>query len=43
VAAASDSYEVADKLLNRDFDLVLLCRSMPHENRRRLTRIICRV
>jgi DNA-binding NarL/FixJ family response regulator len=41
VVAASNSYEVADKLLNGDFDLVLLCHSMPHENRRRLARIIC--
>ncbi len=41
VAAASDSYEVVDKLLNGDFDLVLLCHTMPHQDRRRLARIIC--
>jgi len=40
VAAASDSSEVVDKLLNGDFDLVLLCHTMPEEDRRRLVRII---
>jgi CheY-like chemotaxis protein len=40
VAAASDSCEVVDKLLNGDFDLVLLCHTMPEEDRRRLARII---
>lgn len=42
VAAASNSYEVVDKLLNGDFDLVLLCHTMPEEDRRRLARIIIR-
>jgi CheY-like chemotaxis protein len=42
VAAAFDSYEVVDKLLNGDFDLVLLCHTMPEEDRRRLARIISR-
>jgi DNA-binding response OmpR family regulator len=40
VASASHSCEVVDKLLNGDFDLVLLCDSMPDEDRRRLARII---
>lgn len=40
VAAAFDSDEVVDKLLNGDFDLVLLCHTMPDEDRRRLARII---
>jgi DNA-binding response OmpR family regulator len=42
VAAASDSCEVVDKLLNGDFDLVLLCYTLPEEDRRRLVRIIIR-
>jgi DNA-binding response OmpR family regulator len=42
VAAAFGSSEVVDKLLNGDFDLVLLCHTMPHEDRRLLARIICR-
>jgi DNA-binding response OmpR family regulator len=42
VASASDSCEVVDKLLNGDFDLVLLCDSMPDEDRHRLARIIRR-
>lgn len=42
VASATDSCEVVDKLLNGDFDLVLLCDSMPDEDRRRLARIIGR-
>lgn len=33
-------FEVVDKLLNGDFDLVLLCHTMPDEDRRRLARII---
>jgi DNA-binding response OmpR family regulator len=40
VASASDSYEVVEKLLNGDFDLVVLCHSMSDEDRRRLARII---
>ena len=40
VAAASDTFEVVDKLLNGDFDLVLLCHTMPDEDRRRLARIV---
>jgi CheY-like chemotaxis protein len=40
IAAASDCYEVVEKLLNGNFDLVLLCNSMPEEDRRRLARII---
>jgi CheY-like chemotaxis protein len=40
VAAASDSYEVVEKLLHGDFDLVLLCHTMADEDRQRLARII---
>jgi CheY-like chemotaxis protein len=40
VAAASDSYEVVEKLLNGDFDLVLLCHTMADQDRERLARII---
>jgi DNA-binding response OmpR family regulator len=42
VASATDWCEVVDKLLNGDFDLVLLCDSMPDEDRHRLARIISR-
>jgi CheY-like chemotaxis protein len=40
VSSASDSCEIVEKLLNGDFDLVLLCHSIPNEDRRRLARII---
>lgn len=40
VAAAFGSCEVVDKLLNGDFDLVLLCHTMSAEDRHRLARII---
>ena len=40
VAAASNSCEAVDKLLNGDFDLVLLCHTMPEDDRQRLARII---
>ncbi len=40
IAEALDCYEVVEKLLNGHFDLVLLCNSMPEEDRRRLARII---
>ena len=40
VATASDSFEIVDKLLNGDFDLVLLCHKIPDENRLRVTRIV---
>jgi CheY-like chemotaxis protein len=40
VAAASSSCEVVDKLLNGDFDVVLLCHTIPEEDRQRLARII---
>ena len=40
VAAASDSFEVVEKLLNGDFDLLLLCHTMADEDRLRLARII---
>ncbi len=40
IAEASDCCEVVDKLLNGDFDLVLLCNSLPEEERRLLARII---
>jgi CheY-like chemotaxis protein len=40
VASATDSYEVVEKLLNGDFDLVLLCNSMAEQDRERLARII---
>jgi CheY-like chemotaxis protein len=40
VAAASDSSEIVEKLLNGDFDLVLLCQSIPDDDRRRLARIV---
>lgn len=40
VASATDSYEVVEKLLNGDFDLVLLCDSMAEQDRERLARII---
>lgn len=40
VASATDSYEVVDKLLNGNFDLVLLCDSMSDQDRERLARII---
>lgn len=39
VAAASDSFEIVDKLLNGDFDLVLLCHTIPDEDRLRVARI----
>jgi CheY-like chemotaxis protein len=42
VAAASDSVEIVDRLLNGDFDLVLLCHSIPDEDRLRITRIVAR-
>jgi len=42
VAAASDSCEVVDKLLNGEIDMVLLCHSMPDEDRRRLAHIVSR-
>ena len=42
VASAFDSGEIVDKLLNGDFDLVLLCQSMPDEDRHRLAHIIKR-
>jgi DNA-binding response OmpR family regulator len=40
VASASGSYEIVEKMLNGDFDLVLLCHSIPDDDRRRLARII---
>jgi DNA-binding response OmpR family regulator len=40
VASATNSHEVVEKLLNGDFDLVLLCDSMPDEDRNRLARIV---
>jgi CheY-like chemotaxis protein len=40
VASASGSYEIVEKMLNGDFDLVLLCHSIPNGDRRRLTGII---
>lgn len=40
VAAATDSYEVIDKLLNGDFDLVLLCHTISGDDCCRLARII---
>lgn len=40
VAAASDSLEIVDKLLNGDFDLVLLCHTIPDEDRLRVARIV---
>jgi len=40
LAAASNSFEVVDKLLNGDFDLVLLCHTIPEQDRQRLARII---
>ena len=40
VASASNSYEIVEKMLNGDFDLVLLCHSIPDEDRRRLAHII---
>ena len=40
VASAWDSCEIVEKLLNGDFDLVLLCHSIPEEDRRRLAGIV---
>ena len=40
VAAASDSFEIVDKLLNGDFDLVLLCHTIPDDDRLRIARIV---
>lgn len=40
VASATNSCEVVEKLLNGDFDLVLLCDSMPEQDRERLARIV---
>lgn len=40
VAAATDSVEIVDKLLNGDFDLVLLCHTIPDEDRLRVARIV---
>ena len=40
VASAWDSCEIVEKLLNGDFDLVLLCHSIPEEDRRRLAHIV---
>lgn len=40
VASASDSCKVVEKLLNGDFDLVLLCDSISDRDRELLARII---
>lgn len=40
IASALDPSESVDKLLNGDFDLVLLCDSMPDADHRRLAHII---
>jgi CheY-like chemotaxis protein len=40
VASAAGSYEIVEKMLNGDFDLVLLCHSIPDDDRRRLADII---
>ena len=40
VASAWHSCEIVEKLLNGDFDLVLLCHSIPEEDRRRLANIV---
>jgi len=42
IASAFDPGEIVDKLLNGDFDLVLLCHSMPDDDRHRLAHIISR-
>src|SRR6185312_14356411 len=42
IAAASDPCETVNKLLNGDFDLVLLCHSMPDDDRRKLAHIVTR-
>lgn len=42
VATAFDPGEIVDKLLNGDFDLVLLCHSMPADDRHRLAHIVSR-
>jgi DNA-binding NtrC family response regulator len=40
VVSASSSYEAMERLLNGDFDLVLLCHSLSNEERRRLSGIV---
>ena len=40
VAAASNPVEIVEKLLNGDFDLVLLCHTIPEEDRLRVARIV---
>ena len=40
VSAASDSVEIVDKLLNGDFDLVLLCHTIPEDDRLRVAHIV---
>ena len=40
VASANNSPEVVDRLFNGEFDVVLLCHSIPEEERRRLAEII---
>jgi len=42
VAAASDSFEIVDKLLNGDFDLVLLCHTIPEQDRLRVAGLVAR-
>jgi len=42
IATASDPCETVNKLLNGDFDLVLLCHSMPADDRRKLVHIVTR-
>ena len=40
VVSAADSSETIDKIFKRDFDLVLLCRSLTEDERRRLILIL---
>ena len=40
VVAANSSPEIVERLFNGDFDVVLLCNSIPEEERRRLAEII---
>jgi CheY-like chemotaxis protein len=40
VVSASSSYEAIERLLNGDFDLVLLCHSLSNEERKRLAGIV---
>ena len=40
VVSANNSREIINKLFNGDFDAVILCNSIPNEERRRLSSII---